>query len=420
MVDIDTLNSRIEAEKENLFDLLCKLVQINSENFGTYGNEEACARYVAAQCEKLGLETDLYSPMEIPDFEKHPDYMAGRNLENRYNVTARWKGTEDTDALMIMGHSDTVPIGDPANWTVDPLGGILKDGKIWGRGACDDKYALAAALFVIELLQQEGFTPKKNLLFTAYSDEEKGGSHGALAACLRYPCDRILNMDGRFESLWHCASGGGEGVYKFHTAQTVDSAERAAYAIPVVLDVMKNFAQNRFCELAQNQFYAGSKVPQTALRYMGVSAGNNGSDLGSGQVGFAFYTDKTKDEIYEEFAQLEQILSERLAPMDVIGDGFSLTTRFFHYVYADPGCDAIRDMCDAAKEAVGQVPVVCGSCLSDLSVILKYGSAQAFALGAGRDFSMPGGAHQPDEYIACSKLVDFAKVLAAYILKTLG
>jgi len=103
-----------------------------------------------------------------------------------------------------------------------------------------------------------------------------------------------------------------------------------------------------------------------------------------------------------------------------VGDGFVLSTRFYHYVYLKPKCDAIRDMCDTAKEAVGQAPVACGSCLSDLSVILKYGSDQAFALGAGRDFSLQEGAHQPDEFIECQRLVDFAKVLAAYILKSLG
>ena len=241
-----------------------------------------------------------------------------------------------------------------------------------------------------------------------------------MAACLRYPCDRILNMDGRFENLWHCASGGGVVAYKFHTANTVDSAETTAYAIPVILDTMKVFARNRFTELTQNPYYAGSNIPQTSMRYMGIQAGDNGADLGCGQVEFTFYTDKGKEEIYAEFEYLNQILSEKLKPLGIISDGFTPTTRFFHYVYSEPDCQAIREMCEAAEEAVGQAPVVCGSCLSDLSVILKYGSEHSFALGAGRNFSMPGGAHQPDEFIECQRLVEYAKVLAAYILKTLG
>jgi len=420
MINIQSVNQRIEENQQALFELLSSLIKINSENFGAHGNEAACAKYVAKLCRELGLETELYSPLDVPDYENHPDYLAGRNLEDRYNVSARWRGQEDRDCMMIMAHTDTVPIGDVANWTVEPLGGQIRDGKIWGRGACDDKYAVAAGLFVIGLLKKMGFAPKKNLVFTAYSDEEYGGSNGALAACLRYPCDRIFNMDGCYEELWHCASGGQVVIYRYHTADTVSSAEAAARAIPVILDVMQQFKENRRAELAANPYYAGTIIPDTSLRYMGVKAGDSGADLGCGAVEFVFYTDKTKDQIYEEFRQLEQILAERLAPMGLVGDGFTPTTRFFHYGYAQKDCDAIRHLCDTAMEAVGTAPQVCGSCLSDLSVILKYGSREAFGFGAGREFSQYGGAHQPDEHIECKKLVDFTKVLAAYILKTLS
>ena len=72
----------------------------------------------------------MYSPLELPDFENHPDYMPGKHLENRYNVTARWRGAEDIDELMIMGHIDTVPIGDIKNWSFEPLSGEIRDGRI--------------------------------------------------------------------------------------------------------------------------------------------------------------------------------------------------------------------------------------------------------------------------------------------------
>lgn len=172
----------IEERKSELFELLSSLIKINSESFKSYGNEEEIAKYIYALCQELGLESELYSPLDIPDFENHPDYMPGRGLENRYNVSAVWKGIEDNDEIMLLGHTDTVEIGDPANWEFDPLSGEIKDGKIYGRGACDDKYALATVLFLIKLLKEQGFTPKSNLVFSAYSDEEYGGSHGALAA----------------------------------------------------------------------------------------------------------------------------------------------------------------------------------------------------------------------------------------------
>ena len=419
-MDIQFVNNLIDEKKDELFQLLSKLIQFNSENFATYGNEAACAEYIAKLCKELGMEADSYSPMELPDFENHPDYLPGRSLENRYNVSARWKGAEDTDALMLMGHIDTMPIGALENWTVDPLGGEIRDGKIWGRGACDDKYALATALFLIKLLKEQGFIPKANIVFSAYSDEEYGGSHGALAASLKYPCKRILNMDCKSFEIWHCASGGQECFYRYHTAEPVDSAYLTGRAIPVIMDVLEGFAQRRKAELSANRFYANTIIPETSLRYMGIKAGNNGSDLGSGEIKFVYYTDKTKDEIYDEFRQIEQELKEKLAPLGIIGDGFVPATRFFHYAYAQPDCASIQDLCKAARSATGRELPVCGSCLSDLSVIVKYGSPEAFGFGIGRDFSEYGGAHQPDEFVNCDELVEYTKIIAAYILQTLG
>lgn len=418
-MDVKTLCDLIDASQNELFELLSSFIKINSENHRNSGNEEELARLIHKMCLELGMESDLYSPLDIEGFENHPDYLPDRNLENRYNVTSRWAGEQNEDCLMIMGHTDTVEFGDLKNWEFDPLSGEIKDGKIFGRGACDDKYALATALFLIKILKDNGFKPKKNLLFSAYSDEEHGGSHGALAAVLKYPCPKIVNMDGRSE-IWNVASGGQEAIYTYHTKNTVDSAKLAAEAIPVVMEEIGKFAENRKKELSVNRFYKGTIIPETSLRYMNVQAGKHGNDLGTGEIFFTYYTDKSKEEIYKEFEKLNDEICKKLEPMGIVGDGFKPRTRFFHYVYAEPDCEDIKNMVAAAKEAVGKDIRVCGSCLSDLSVISKYGSSNAFAFGAGRDFSLPGGAHQPNEYIECDSLVEFTKIIGAYILRTLG
>jgi len=200
----------------------------------------------------------------------------------------------------------------------------------------------------------------------------------------------------------------------------VDSAKRAADAIPVVMEVMEQFGARRRKELGENRFYKGTIIPDTALRYMYVRAGGNGNDMHVGEVAFSVYTDKSKEEIMAEYAALEEVLKQRLEPMGIVSEGFRLTTRFFHYAYSEPDCSAITQMQEAALEASGRRLKPCGSCLSDLSVILKYGSKEAFGFGIGRDFHAYGGAHQPDEYIGCAELLEYAKIMGAYILKVLG
>ena len=77
-------------------------------------------------------------------------------------------------------------------------------------------------------------------------------------------------------------------------------------------------------------------------------------------------------------------------------------------------------MQEAALQVSGRELGPCGSCLSDRSVILKYGSKEAYGFGIGRDFSEYGGAHQPDEFIECDNLLEYAKIMMAYVVNTLG
>ena len=208
--------------------------------------------------------------------------------------------------------------------------------------------------------------------------------------------------------------------YTFRTKDAVDSAKAAALALPIVLEEIEHFAQRRREELSNNRFYAGTIIPGTSLRYMGIRVGNNGMDLGTGEVHFVYYTDKNKEEIYREFAALEARIAERLLPLGLIGERFCAATRFFHYVFCEPDSEDIRVMLEASMEATGKKPLVCGSCLSDLSVISKYGSSRAYGFGAGRNFADEGGAHQPNEFMECDALVAYTKTIAAYVLKILG
>lgn len=419
-MDIQAVFNLIDERKEELFDLLSRLVKIDSQSFGSHGREQEIAEYIHSLCLEMGLQSSLYSPMELENFGEHPDFMPGRNLEDRYNVTACWKGAEDRNALMLMAHTDTVQTGDPANWELDPLSGAIKDGRIYGRGSGDDKSGIAVMLFLTKVLKDLGIVPKANVLLNAYCDEEYGGSHGALAAVLRDPCERILNLDAATDMVVTCATGGGEMMYHFHCADPVDSSWRVARALTVAMDVIDEFAARRREELEHNRFYAGTVVPQQALRYIGVKAGENGQDLGVGQLHFVYYTDKAKAEIFPEFDQMDAVLKERLAPLGMVSDGFYPTTRFFHYVVSEPDAPHVLDYLETVKQVTGRELTPCGGGLGDHSVIAKYGTPQTLSIGCGRNFEQAGGAHQPNEFIECHKLVEFTKILAAYILKDLS
>ena len=117
--------SYMEEHKEELFKFLCDMISINTENDGKSGHEKPLAIYIQRELEKWGIESDVYSPDDIEDIFFHKDYLTGRNLADRTNVTGIVKGKSGKKSLMLAAHLDTVQIGDMSLWTVNPTEGII-------------------------------------------------------------------------------------------------------------------------------------------------------------------------------------------------------------------------------------------------------------------------------------------------------
>lgn len=117
-------------------------------------------------------------------YVERPFAEAGFEIENvdddpvQPNLIARY-GPEGTKKLLINAHVDVVPIGERSSWKFDPFGAEIEDGKIYGRGAGDDKASVTAQAIAALALKASGVPLKGQLIYTAVSDEESGGIHGA-------------------------------------------------------------------------------------------------------------------------------------------------------------------------------------------------------------------------------------------------
>lgn len=139
------------GEKE-MTDFLQQLVRCNSEN--PPGNEKTLALMIRDKLEDIGMETRLQ--------EVEPD---------RYNVIGILPG-RSPETLLFNGHMDTVKIGTLDQWTVDPLGGEIRDGRLYGRGSCDMKGGLTSMIYGIKALADSGIEREKTVMFTGVIDEE--------------------------------------------------------------------------------------------------------------------------------------------------------------------------------------------------------------------------------------------------------
>jgi carboxypeptidase PM20D1 len=107
-----------------------------------------------------------------------------------HSLLYAWRGRDPSlKSILLAGHLDVVPVepGTEKNWQEDPFGGQIANGFIWGRGAIDNKSAVAGTLEAVEMLLAEGFRPVRTIYLAYGHDEEVGGTGGAreIAALLK-------------------------------------------------------------------------------------------------------------------------------------------------------------------------------------------------------------------------------------------
>lgn len=147
---------------ERLIKLTQKVIQFNSEN--PPGNELALANFIEQDMRSLGLDVQIHT-----------------FVKDRPNIVATLKGNGPDAAknsVLLTPHFDTVPIG--GGWKFDPLGGEIKNGKIYGRGASDDKGNLACCMELMRSLVEDKISLKNDVIMAATVDEETGSKAGII------------------------------------------------------------------------------------------------------------------------------------------------------------------------------------------------------------------------------------------------
>lgn len=166
----------LEEHKQDLAQSLSELIQIDSQNQGmpNTAHEAEAQKYVYGKMNQLNL---------------NPKELAFDPEKCRPNIYGTYQGTGGGSSLLMNAHIDTVCVTDPEKWTFPPLGGIIRDGKVLGRGASDDKMAIIAMIFAVKALQECNIRLKGNayLLSSVGEESGEGGSIGAGPATKQMP-----------------------------------------------------------------------------------------------------------------------------------------------------------------------------------------------------------------------------------------
>lgn len=203
-------------------ELTQRLVQTPSEN--PTGDEVAVGRFVAEWLGEHGLEPEV-RPVE----------------GERSNVLGRVRGAGGPP-LIYLAHLDTVPIGDRQKWAHDPFGAVIVGEYMYGRGTCDMKSGLAAAMIALARIKQSGRPLKGDLVLACTIDEEEAFMKGSTALGKEgaVPSDAyMLTMEptgcqlntAQKGAFWFEVTFLGRGAHAANPQIGVDANKAMAYAI---------------------------------------------------------------------------------------------------------------------------------------------------------------------------------------------
>ncbi|MCS7135537.1 MAG: M20 family metallopeptidase [Nitrososphaerota archaeon] len=146
----------IRIDREFLLNLASALVRINTEN--PPGRELEAASFLAERLADLGIRSAV-----------------DRLDDVRANAICILEGSRAGPTLLLNSHLDTVPVGERDKWRVEPLGGLIRNGKLYGRGSADAKGSIAAMAASLKALLNFQEKIGGKVVLAAVADEEVGG-----------------------------------------------------------------------------------------------------------------------------------------------------------------------------------------------------------------------------------------------------
>lgn len=410
----DALRAAVCGADARVLALARALVQTPSEN--PPGDTRAIAARVHALLAPLGAEIRI---------------VAGE--PTMPNVVAVTRGRAPGRRLVFNGHLDTFPAGDRGEWSVDPFAGVVRDGRLYGRGVSDMKGGMAASLLAFELLHEWRASWEGELVLTLAADEETMGrwgtaylletvpeARGAAMVCGDCGSPRVVRF-GEKGLVWLRLTARGRAAHGAHVHLGDNAAERLLEAVrrltalrglPVPTPPAIEAAIREAKEVSEPLSGAGeSETLQSVTVNLGtVSAGlkvNLVPDYAVAEVDVRLPVGVTTEACVAAAHRL----------LDHVPGVELEVLRRFEPTATDPGHEIMRLLCDNAEAVMGRRPVL----------NMRVGASDArLYRAAGVPTAVYGPAPHnmggPDEHVTLDDLHTVARVftLTAFDFLTAG
>jgi succinyl-diaminopimelate desuccinylase len=412
MRDESQLFKEIESRREELVELTRDLIRFPTVNPPGEAYRP-CAEYLGERLKARGFTVEYVRATGTPgDEDRYP----------RINVIAR-RESGPGPCVHFNSHLDVVQSG--SGWTLDPFAAVVKDGKVFGRGACDMKGGLAASVIAVEALIDTGENLPGTLEISGTVDEESGGYGGvhylAQRGYFSHPrVDHViipepLNVDR--------VCIGHRGVW---WAEIETHGRQAHGSMPFLGDCAVRH-MHAFVEKLERDLYPKLAQRRTDMPVVPSGARQSTLNINSMHGGAAeasgypapcvpdscrmiidrrLLIEEDMEEVKVEMRQLlEQLVEER--------KDFRYTLRDIHEVrpsMTDRNGPVARTTAAAIRRVLGSEPeFICSPGTYDQKHIDRVGKLRdCIAYGPG----ILDLAHQPDEYVVIEDMVNSTKVMA--------
>jgi acetylornithine deacetylase/succinyl-diaminopimelate desuccinylase family protein len=382
-------------ERDDTVEFLRDLIRTPSVN--PPGDEEAVAQLVHHRLETEGID------VRLQDVEP-----------GRPNVIGRLTGSGDGPVLLFNAHMDTVPAGDLDSWSVDPFAAEMRQGKILGRGAVDDKGGLCGMVMAAVALKRAKVPMAGELLLTFVMGEEAGhvGTHHLVDSGLAAD----MAIVGEWSSARRIALGyRGRIELELVTHGITAHGSRPSYGInaidlmtEIALPALKDFKM----DYDDNEFFMVRKPTMNVGIIQGGSKVNMVPDRCLALVDIRLMPGQDGVTVCGQIEQRMEGLRREHEDLEIDVD----TRVTGHAFFTHPRERLVQELSTAILSATGVEPQYFGKTgSSDANILHHEAGIPVVAYGPGNP-----SPHAPDEYVEIEDLMEATQVYALTALSVCG
>jgi len=408
-----------DIDRDRLIDDLETLVRIESIT----GSEENIADWAAGALLELGLRVEV-ARSDLERLRDDPAWPGEEMERTTLPIVVGRAGSADGRRLILSGHLDVVPPGDPASWTVDPWGAEIREDRLYGRGACDMKGGVAAILAAVRSLGVDGSLHRLDgeLMVVLVPSEEDGGQ-GTLGA-IRSGATADMAIITEPSQLDVVVAHAGAITFRLTVPGRAAHASQRREGISALDKLFELTRALEGDERRRNEAETDPLMTALGLPYptiIGIVEGGEwASTVLDKVVAYGRYGVKLGQSPAEAEADLRAAIAEACATDGFLRDHpatVEITGGRFGSARVPSDHPLPAGLADVVERVTGRRPALLGEPYgADMQMFVNHGDTPCVIFGPG-DVRV---AHSADEHVPLEEVETCARVLAEWVRSEIG